>query len=1222
MSMSIGVSSGVFSDDKFILSVVFGDQCEYVGVNAFANCSNLKEINENNVIKNIYSNAFANCSNLTNISFPELSTISECAFANCINLEEINLPNVSSIGSSAFTSCSILKSVNLSSESITINEHAFENCNSLQNIYLDNCTSIASSAFYNCISLSNINFKKCKTIGKNAFENCSGLNAISFYSWTNIGSSAFKNCSNLTNIYINDIYDKDTEDSSCKLNNFAFCDCSIGSSQCPNKNITFYIKPETIELYKSYSYWKHYSNNFITQPRDNQIVYTFDGVGNGEDDTLLFHPTFGTKYTVDNIAKNNKNVILTLIKNTTDSDSDNVTEGVFDLDCEIFYGDDRKKLTSIIIPPKCEIIGEKAFESCENLISFTPSETLEYIKKYAFENCVSLTTFTIPESLIDLEEGVFRGCTNIEKFEGNQNFIRYNGRALVNYNKLICVLPKDNSDIEGRIYNISDIDKNITRLGESCFHGCKNIRRINISSDIKEIGDFAFEGCENLYEVHFEGDVPEEMTIGSEIFRGIQTDFKIFVPENKFGKYNRILNEYSKYIYPKPIDDSIIYYADNILNQTQHTQIDANGQNWNLPYYKIPNVTSIPNCFSSTNVKKIILNETITEITKDAFSECTELDYIYLSDNITAFGDKCFYNCNSIKKIHIPDNLTGYGSQTFNGCHNLNEFVSYNKKYVSDDNRCYIKNSTLYFFAEGDIKENSQYIIPNTVKIINACAFINCTKLYEINLPITLTTIGDYAFAGCSNMYLTNNTIHNNITKIGKYAFKDCINIKRVSIPNNTSFYFISTGTFKGCKNMFLEDNIIPKNIISIQNEAFDGCTNLKLDENINIKNVKIIGKYAFRGCENLTTININDTITKINESVFEGCKNLKNLTLPNTLTTIYDKAFYGCSNITNTITIPTNLESIGESAFDGCTNLKLDGDNNTINVTSIGASAFRGCENLTTININSITTINDSVFDGCTNLETVVKLNVQTTPALEKIGNYAFRNCKSLTYLYSSYVTSIGESAFEGCNMFKGNIKNKNEEYSLKINKSLNTMGENCFKNTSIEKLELNTTILETIPTSAFEGCSKLTTVTITTDSKLTTIGENAFKDCTTLSNFNSENSGELILPNSVKYIKDYAFKNCKNLFIKITLNENLLSLGNECFNMGKPINRVNVLTKTPPNFTSNDSNITDPKPFSLNDSSIIVVANQQIEDKYAINSYWIIYKDYLRNYAKDEIE
>ena len=59
------------------------------------------------------------------------------------------------------------------------------------------------------------------------------------------------------------------------------------------------------------------------------------------------------------------------------------------------------------------------------------------------------------------------------------------------------------------------------------------------------------------------------------------------------------------------------------------------------------------------------------------------------------------------------------------------------------------------------------------------------------------------------------------------------------------------------------------------------------------------IGNYAFHGCTNLTSVQLPDTITKINSPSFNFCTNLQCIVIPQSVTDIATGAFYGCISLT-----------------------------------------------------------------------------------------------------------------------------------------------------------------------------------------------------------------------------------------------------------------------------------------------------------------------------------
>jgi hypothetical protein len=185
----------------------------------------------------------------------------------------------------------------------------------------------------------------------------------------------------------------------------------------------------------------------------------------------------------------------------------------------------------------------------------------------------------------------------------------------------------------------------------------------------------------------------------------------------------------------------------------------------------------------------------------------------------------------------------------------------------------------------------------------------------NVGTTYSVTSIGDYAFEGCTN--LTSINIPNSVTSIGVYAFYNCIYLNSINIPNSTTN--IGQGAFVYCSS--LTSIIIPNSVTSIGQEVFGECSSLT---SIIIPNsVTSIGDNAFFNCTNLTSINIPNSITSIGQGVFEECSSLISINIPNSVTSIGNAAFRFCSSLTSII-IPNSVTSIGVQAFYSCYSLTL----------------------------------------------------------------------------------------------------------------------------------------------------------------------------------------------------------------------------------------------------------------------------------------------------------
>ncbi|MBO5270649.1 MAG: leucine-rich repeat domain-containing protein, partial [Clostridia bacterium] len=74
--------------------------------------------------------------------------------------------------------------------------------------------------------------------------------------------------------------------------------------------------------------------------------------------------------------------------------------------------------------------------------------------------------------------------------------------------------------------------------------------------------------------------------------------------------------------------------------------------------------------------------------------------------------------------------------------------------------------------------------IPSSVTSIGQSAFFGCSNLTSINIPSSVTSIGQNAFYNCSS--LTSINIPSSVKSIGNHAFGGC-SLTSVTIGNGTS---------------------------------------------------------------------------------------------------------------------------------------------------------------------------------------------------------------------------------------------------------------------------------------------------------------------------------------------------------------------------------------------------------------------------------------------------
>ena len=389
----------------------------------------------------------------------------------------------------------------------------------------------------------------------------------------------------------------------------------------------------------------------------------------------------------------------------------------------------------------------------------------------------------------------------------------------------------------------------------------------------------------------------------------------------------------------------------------------------------------------------------------------------------------------------------------------------------------------------------------------------------------SVTSIGERAFSHCSS--LTSIIIPNSITSIGDFAFCDCSSLTSIIIPNSVeSIGSYAFGGYSDCSK--LTSIIVEKG-----NSTYDSR------ENCNAI-IETATNTLIYGCQN--TI-IPQSVTSIGENAFHNYFSLTSITIPSGVTSIGEKAFYHCSSLTS-ITLPNSVTSIGNHAFYKCRSLTCITLSNS--VTSIGNSAFASCSSLTSVTIpNSVTSIGDNAFHHCSSLTSITIPNSVTS-----IGGGAFSDCSSLTSVtIPNSVTSIGVAAFSGCCRITSMVVgNENTVYDSRNN--CNAIIETV-TNTLIAGCQ-NTTIpnnVTSIGNSAFDDCSSLTSITI--PNSVTSIGYNAFSGCSSLTS--------VTIPNNVTSIGYYAFSDCSSL-IAITIPNSVTSIGDNAFSGCSSLTSVNI--------------------------------------------------------------
>ena len=342
--------------------------------------------------------------------------------------------------------------------------------------------------------------------------------------------------------------------------------------------------------------------------------------------------------------------------------------------------------------------------------------------------------------------------------------------------------------------------------------------------------------------------------------------------------------------------------------------------------------------------------------------------------------------------------------------------------------------------------------IEEGVTYLGNYAFSYLTNVVKVNIPASITSLGDSIFRGDTALTTVEWASGFNAPEIRDTDSKD--NIYRGK--------YVPTSMFDGCTSLGSGEELsawLPDSFTGVGCAAFRGTQFTVNFDGWN--NLTYIGAYGFAGMPNLDSFTLStkiglglrggasnafnssglksltvaDGIAVVPSGLCNGCEQLSSVALADSVTTITMYAFFNTKALEK-IDLK-NVQTIDGYAFwgSGLTDLILPKS-----VKNVGSRAFEACTSLTKVTINAadLTLENNNTFAGCSSLNTVVtsadsKIEHLNASAFGPDTSYGSKNYKkapvksieingTVNTLNFSALSSLKSLTINGKNTWQGN--------------------------------------------------------------------------------------------------------------------------------------------------------------------------------------------------------
>lgn len=443
-----------------------------------------------------------------------------------------------------------------------------------------------------------------------------------------------------------------------------------------------------------------------------------------------------------------------------------IPDGITEIkDCAFYHC---YSLESVTLPSNTKLIGRYAFGECKNLKRINLNNVSE-IQEYAFQTCERLESVYVPSSVVNWSWhwSAFKGCTGITSVEFHCPKTERWFSELKSLEEIIIGNEVKTIGSSSFYYcpNLTNIimGDSVTKIEDDAFAACQALTSITIPSKVNSIGISCFSGCDGLKEMRF---YTTSAPSCSDLFGG--EGWASFYYENlilyvhdyaveSFKEHPIWSNFQSLVVYEKTTDFNLTYYVDGDVYKTEKHKYEDDLTPETYPKRKGMTFSGWSDIPAKMPGKDVDVKGTFS------WSKITMDNVIY----------------------EVADTVNNYVAVIGNG------------------------NASGEISIAPDIDFDYSYKVTS----IADKAFNGCKGITLIDMPATIISIGERAFAGIDK--LTDVIVYaENVPETDRTAFENSyIDYVTLHIPNGSMEKYKSVGPWKDFKEIVAIEGTEPVSI-------------------------------------------------------------------------------------------------------------------------------------------------------------------------------------------------------------------------------------------------------------------------------------------------------------------------------------------------------------------------------------------------------------------------